>query len=71
LAIGIAETSASSSDLATAIAGCFDNDVSSVEGELVADEDGESYITMEDFAVAFVDELESGDAIHTQLGVGY
>ena len=41
------------------------------EGELVADEDGESYITMEDFAVALVDELESGDAIHTRLGVGY
>lgn len=41
------------------------------EGELVADEDGESYITMEDFAVAFVDELESDDAVHTPLGVGY
>ncbi|MCD2203361.1 NAD(P)-dependent oxidoreductase [Halobacterium sp. KA-6] len=41
------------------------------EGELVADEDGESYISMEDFAVAFVDELESGVAIHTYLGTGY
>ncbi|AHG02288.1 epimerase (plasmid) [Halostagnicola larsenii XH-48] len=43
----------------------------SAEGELVATADGESYISMEDFAVAFVDELESGDAINTQLGVGY
>lgn len=41
------------------------------DGELVADEDGESYISMEDFAVAFVDELENDDAIHTQLAVGY
>jgi len=41
------------------------------EGELVADEDGESYISMEDFAVAFVDELESSDAVHTYLGTGY
>lgn len=41
------------------------------DGELVTDEDGESYITMEDFAVAFVDELESGNAIHTYLGTGY
>ncbi|MGB9965614.1 NAD(P)-dependent oxidoreductase [Halobacterium sp. CBA1126] len=41
------------------------------EGELVADEDGESYISMEDFAVAFVDELESGDHVHTYLGTGY
>ena len=41
------------------------------EEQLVADEDGESHISMEDFAVAFVDELESGDAIHTQLGVEY
>lgn len=40
-------------------------------GELVADEDGDSYISMEDFAVAFADELESGDAVHTYLGVGY
>jgi len=41
------------------------------EGELVADEDGDSYISMEDFAIAFVDELESGDAVHTYLGTGY
>ncbi|RDI70505.1 NAD(P)-dependent oxidoreductase [Halopelagius longus] len=41
------------------------------EGELVADEDGESYITMEDFAIAFVDELENGEAVHSRLGVGY
>lgn len=39
-------------------------------GELVADE-GESYISMEDFAVAFADELEDVDAVHTYLGVGY
>jgi len=41
------------------------------EGELVADEDGDSYISTEDFAIAFVDELESGDAVHTYLGTGY
>ncbi|ELY86491.1 NAD(P)-dependent oxidoreductase [Natrialba taiwanensis] len=41
------------------------------EGQLVASEDGESYISMEDFAIAFVDELENDDAIHTQLAVGY
>ncbi|WEL20885.1 Uncharacterized protein YbjT [Halorhabdus sp. BNX81] len=41
------------------------------EGELVADEDGDSYISMADFAIAFVDELESGDAVHTYLGTGY
>ncbi|ESP90098.1 NAD(P)-dependent oxidoreductase [Candidatus Halobonum tyrrellensis] len=41
------------------------------EGELVADDDGESYVSMEDFAVAFVDELEDADAVHTRLGVGY
>jgi len=41
------------------------------EGELVADEDGDSYISMEDFAVAFADELESGDGVHTYLGTGY
>lgn len=40
-------------------------------GDLVADVDGESYISMEDFAVAFVDELESGDGVHTYLGTGY
>jgi putative NADH-flavin reductase len=41
------------------------------EGELVTDEDGESYISMEDFAIAFADELENEDAVHTHLGVGY
>lgn len=41
------------------------------DGGLVADEDGDSYISMEDFAVAFVDELESADAVHTYLGIGY
>jgi len=40
-------------------------------GELVATEDGDSHISMEDFAVAFADELETGDAVHTQLAVGY
>ncbi|RJT06214.1 NAD(P)-dependent oxidoreductase [Halococcus sp. IIIV-5B] len=41
------------------------------EGELVVDEDGDSYVSMEDFAVALVDRLEADDAVHTQLGVGY
>ena len=41
------------------------------EGELVADEDGESYVSMEDFAVALADELEEGEAVHTYTGVGY
>lgn len=40
------------------------------DGQLVGTADGESYISMEDFAIAFVDELENGEAIHTQLGVG-
>jgi len=39
--------------------------------ELVADDDGESYISMADFAIALVDELEDGDAVHTYLGTGY
>ncbi|QLD86089.1 NAD(P)H-binding protein [Natronomonas halophila] len=39
--------------------------------ELVADEEGDSYISMEDFAVALVDELESENAVHTYLGTGY
>jgi len=43
----------------------------SKEGELVADEEGESYISMEDFAIAFVDELENGNHIEKRLGVGY
>lgn len=41
------------------------------ESELVADEDGDSYISMEDFAVALADLLESGEAVHTYLGTGY
>ena len=41
------------------------------EGELVADDEGESRISMEDFAVAFADVLEDGSAVHTQLAVGY
>ncbi|QCS44315.1 NAD(P)-dependent oxidoreductase [Natrinema versiforme] len=41
------------------------------DGELVTDEDGESHISMEDFAIAFADELETDDAVHTQLAVGY
>ncbi|QRV15654.1 NAD(P)H-binding protein [Haloterrigena salifodinae] len=39
--------------------------------QLVADEDGESYISMEDFAVAFADELENDEAVHAYLGVGH
>ncbi|MFB6269987.1 MAG: NAD(P)-dependent oxidoreductase [Halobacterium sp.] len=39
--------------------------------ELVADDDGDSYISMEDFAVALADELESGDHVHTYVGTGY
>lgn len=41
------------------------------EGELVADEGGESSISMADYAIAFVDELENSEAAHTQLGIGY
>lgn len=41
------------------------------QGELVADEDGDSYIAMEDFAVALADELESGDGIGSYLATGY
>lgn len=41
------------------------------EGELVVDEDGDSYISMEDFAIAFADELERDEASRTVLGVGY
>ena len=40
-------------------------------GDLVVDDEGDSRISMEDFAVAFADELEAADAVHTQLGVGY
>lgn len=38
--------------------------------ELVTDDEGESYISMEDFAVALVDELEEDNAVHTYLGTG-
>lgn len=41
------------------------------ERELVTDEQGDSYISMEDFAIALVDELEENNAIHTYLGTGY
>jgi len=40
-------------------------------GELVADEDGDSYISMEDFAVALADELDDPQGVHTYLGTGY
>ncbi|WP_330630095.1 NAD(P)-dependent oxidoreductase [Halocatena halophila] len=39
--------------------------------ELVTDDEGESHISMEDFAVALVDELESERSVHTYLGTGY
>lgn len=38
--------------------------------ELVTDNEGDSYISMEDFAVALVDELEEENAVHTYLGTG-
>jgi len=41
------------------------------EGELVADEAGDSYISMADFAVALADVLDSDEAVHTYLGTGY
>jgi len=41
------------------------------DGELVTDEDGESYISMADFAIALADELETADATYTYLGVGH
>jgi len=41
------------------------------EGELVTDEEGDSYISMEDFAIALADELEEANAVHTYLGTGY
>ncbi len=43
----------------------------SAPGELVTDEDGNSYISMEDFAIALVDELEEDNAVYTYLGVGH
>jgi putative NADH-flavin reductase len=39
--------------------------------ELVTNDEGDSYISMEDFAVALVDELEAKNAVHTYLGTGY
>ncbi|WP_435116336.1 NAD(P)-dependent oxidoreductase [Halolamina sp. C58] len=39
--------------------------------ELVTDDEGDSYVSMEDFAIALVDELESGEGVHEKLGVGY
>jgi putative NADH-flavin reductase len=39
--------------------------------ELVTNDEGDSYISMEDFAVALVDELEARNAVHTYLGTGY
>jgi len=41
------------------------------DGELVVDDEGGSYVSMEDFAIALADELEQGDWIHTYLGVGH
>ena len=41
------------------------------EGELVTDDEGDSYISMADFAIAFADELEEANAVHTYLGTGY
>jgi len=41
------------------------------ERRLVTDENGDSYISMEDFAIALVDELEESNAVHTYLGTGY
>ncbi|QLH79473.1 NAD(P)H-binding protein [Halosimplex rubrum] len=46
-------------------------DYRTAEGELVVDDEGDSYITCEDYAVAVADELEDGDAVHAHLGVGY
>lgn len=41
------------------------------ERELMWDEDGESRISMEDYAVAFVDELERGEMIRRHMTVAY
>jgi putative NADH-flavin reductase len=46
-------------------------DYRTAEGELVVDDEGDSYITCEDYAVAVADELEDPEAVHTHLGVGY
>ncbi|WP_226482583.1 NAD(P)-dependent oxidoreductase [Natrinema amylolyticum] len=39
--------------------------------KLVTDDEGDSYISMEDFAIALVDELEAENAVHTYLGTGH
>lgn len=52
----------------------FDDRDALVLGQLLADgrrRRTDQEISMEDFAVAFVDELESADAVHTYLGTGY
>lgn len=41
------------------------------ERELMGEEDGESRISMEDYAVAFVDELEDGEMIRRHMAVAY
>lgn len=41
------------------------------ERELLRDEDGESRISMADYAVAFVDELEEGEMIRRHMTVAY
>lgn len=41
------------------------------ERKLVVNDEGDSCISMEDFAVALVDELEEKNAVHTYLGTGY
>jgi len=46
-------------------------DYRTAEGELVVDDEGDSYITCEDFAIAVADELEDPQFVHTHLGVGY
>jgi len=46
-------------------------DYRTAEGELVTDAEGESYISMEDFALALVDELEDPQGVHTYLATGY
>ncbi|QPV62019.1 NAD(P)H-binding protein [Halosimplex litoreum] len=46
-------------------------DYRTAEGELVVDDEGDSYITCEDYAIAVADELEAADEVHTHLGVGY
>ena len=59
------------SDAVTSPASERTGEYRTVDGELVADEEGNSYISMEDFAIALVDELESGDGVHSYVGTGY